>query len=176
MPYTKVLSFMEDYAINLGGISGSLGQDTVARVFYSNHKIGAAPLICYESIFGEYVSTFVKNGANVIFILTNDGWWGNTPGYRHHKLYARLRAIETRREVVRCTNTGISCIIDTRGNIEGETPWWKPITMRYTIHPSDKLTFYVRYGDYLGKMAGWLFSIVFIMSIAGKSISRKIFS
>jgi apolipoprotein N-acyltransferase len=176
MPYTKVFSFLENYAIDLGGISGSLGEDTLARVFYSNTKIGAAPLICYESIFGEYVSSFVKNGANTIFILTNDGWWGNTPGYRHHKLYARLRAIENRRDVVRCTNTGTSCIIDKHGNISGETAWWQPATVTYKIHPSQKLTFYTQNGDYLGKMAAWLFGIVFIMSIAGKSISRKIFS
>ncbi len=176
MPYTKVFSFLENYAIDMGGISGSLGEDSIARVFYSKNKIGAAPLICYESIFGEHASTFVKNGANIILVLTNDGWWGNTPGYRHHKLYAGLRAIENRREVVRCTNTGISCIIDKKGNIKGETPWWKPITMTYTIHPSTQLTFYTRYGDYLGKIAAWLFSFVLIMSIAGKSISRKIFS
>lgn len=176
MPYTKVFSFLENYAIDLGGISGSLGEDSVARVFYSQNKIGAAPLICYETIFGEYVSEFVKNGANVIFILTNDGWWGNTPGYRHHKLYARLRAIETRRDVVRCTNTGTSCVIDKTGKINGETHWWKAATMRYSIHPNSKFTFYTKHGDYLGKLAAWLFSIVFIMSIAGKAISRKIFS
>jgi apolipoprotein N-acyltransferase len=160
----------------LGGISGSLGEDTLARVFYSNTKIGAAPLICYESIFGEYVSSFVKNGANTIFILTNDGWWGNTPGYRHHKLYASLRAIENRRNVVRCTNTGTSCIIDKKGNIQGETPWWQPATVTYKIDSSQQLTFYTQYGDYIGKIAAWLFGIVFILSIAGKSISRKIFS
>ncbi|MFM9944879.1 MAG: apolipoprotein N-acyltransferase [Bacteroidia bacterium] len=176
MPYTQIFSFLENYAINLGGISGSLGEDTVARVFYSKNKIGAAPLICYESIFGEYVSEFVNNGAGVIFILTNDGWWGNTPGYRHHKLYARLRAIETRREVVRCTNTGISCIISKTGQISGETPWWQAATMTYDIHPSTKLTFYTQFGDYIGKMAALLFGIVLIMSIAGKSFSRKIFS
>ena len=176
MPYTKVFSFLENYAIDLGGISGSLGEDTLARVFYSNTKIGAAPLICYESIFGEYVSSFVKNGANTIFILTNDGWWGNTPGYRHHKLYASLRAIENRRNVVRCTNTGTSCIIDKKGNIQGETPWWQPATVTYKIDSSQQLTFYTQYGDYIGKIAAWLFGIVFILSIAGKSISRKIFS
>lgn len=176
MPYTHVFGFLEDYAINLGGISGSLGEDTVARVFYSKKKIGAAPLICYESIFGEYVSTFVKNGANVIFILTNDGWWGNTPGYQQHKLYGRLRAIETRRDVVRCTNTGTSCIIDKMGNISGETPWWESATRTYKIYPHNELTFYTRFGDYLGKMSAWLFSIVFILSIAGKTISKRIFS
>jgi len=50
--------------------------------FYSaNENIKAAPVICYESVYGEYVSEYVKNGANFIFIITNDGWWGDTPGY-----------------------------------------------------------------------------------------------
>ena len=175
MPYTGLFSFLENYAIDLGGISGSLGMDTMPRIFTSMNKVSAAPLICYESIFGEYASEFVQKGANVIFVLTNDGWWGGTPGYKHHKLYARLRAIENRREVVRCTNTGTSCVIDKKGNITGESEWWKPVTMKYTIHNETDVTFYTRFGDYIGKMAAWLFAIVFIMSIAGKHIRRKIF-
>jgi apolipoprotein N-acyltransferase len=174
MPYPSIFSFLETYSIDLGGISGSLGQDSFARVFYSKNKIGAAPLICYESIFGEYVSTFVQKGAQVIFVLTNDGWWGNTPGYRHHKLYARLRAIENRREVVRCTNTGTSCHIDKRGTITGETPWWETAVMNYSINAETNLTFYTKYGDYLGKFAAILFAFIFIMLLGGSRLSKKI--
>lgn len=176
MPYTTIFSFLENYAIDLGGISGSLGVDSFARVFFSKNQIGAAPLICYESIYGGYTTDFVKKGANLILVLSNDGWWGNTPGYRQHKLYARLRAIETRREVIRCTNTGTSCHIDTEGNISGETPWWKTAVMTYTFQKREQLTFYTRYGDYLGYFAAWLFSFVFIMSILPKSLRAKIFS
>ena len=174
MPYPKLFSFLENYSIDLGGISGSLGQDSFARVFYSKNKIGAAPLICYESIFGEYVSTFVQKGAQIIFVLTNDGWWGNTPGYRHHKLYASLRAIENRREVVRCANTGTSCHIDKRGIISGETPWWENVVMNYSVTPETDLTFYSKHGDYLGKIAALLFSFVLIMWIGGKRLSNKL--
>ncbi len=175
MPYPKLFTFMEHYAIDLGGISGSLGTDSIPRVFYSKKNIGAAPLICYESIFGEYVSKFVKNGSNLILVLTNDGWWGNTPGHKHHMLYATLRAIENRRDVVRCTNTGTSCLIDKQGKRHGESAWWQPATLSYTIYPSSQLTFYTTYGDYIGRIACWLFSFVFVMSFGGKFMKRKFF-
>ncbi len=176
MPYPSLFSFLEYFTIDLGGISGSLGSDSMPRVFYSKKNIGTAPLICYESIFGEYVSQFVKKGSNIILVLTNDGWWGNTPGHKHHLLYARLRAIENRRDVIRCTNTGVSCLIDKQGNIYGESAWWQAATLTYTAYPSNELTFYTRHGDYIGLGAAWLFSLVLILTFGGKRIERKIFS
>lgn len=175
MPYPKLFGFLEKLAIDLGGISGSLGEDTVQKVFYSKRGIGAAPLICYESIFGELTGNFVKNGANVIFVLTNDGWWGNTTGYRQHKLYGRLRAIEYRMDVVRCTNTGISCKIDKMGKISGETKWWKPDAKIYEINPSNYKTFYCKYGDFIGGTAAWLIIAVMFMIFTKKRHFNKFF-
>jgi apolipoprotein N-acyltransferase len=175
MPYPKIFGFLEYFAIDLGGISGTLGEDSIQRVFKDQKNIGAAPLICYESIFGEHASRFVNKGAQIIFVLTNDGWWGNTPGYRQHKLYARLRAIENRRYVVRCTNTGTSCMISPTGQITGETPWWEPATVTYKPIPQNQLTFYTRNGDYIGLIAACLFGIVITMSIGGKSLVNRIF-
>ena len=70
-------------------------------VFYSQSGIGADPVICYESIWGEYVAKSVQKGAQFIAIITNDGWWENTSGKDQHLDYAKLRAIETRRWVCR---------------------------------------------------------------------------
>ena len=64
-----------------------------------NFKV--APIICYESVFGSFVTGYIKNGAEALFIITNDGWWKGTNGYRQHLSYASLRAIETRRPVAR---------------------------------------------------------------------------
>ena len=69
-------------------------------------------------------------GANVIGVITNDGWWGNTPGYRQHMSYSRLRAIETRRWVVRSANTGISCFIDQYGTVLDAQPWDKAASLK----------------------------------------------
>jgi apolipoprotein N-acyltransferase len=84
-----------------------------------NEKNGfkIAPAICYESIYGDFMSRYVKQGANLICVITNDGWWKNTPGHKQHMNYARLRAIETRIWVARSANTGISCFIDPNGNV-----------------------------------------------------------
>jgi hypothetical protein len=126
----------------------------------------SAPIICYESIYGEYVSTYVKRGANIITIITNDGWWGNSPGHKQHKEYARLRAIETRRWVARSANMGISAVIDNYGNIITSEPWDKPCAIKYPIPVTTNLTFYVLYGDYLYKLGGVLAMLLLLWHIA----------
>ncbi|MFN5921205.1 MAG: apolipoprotein N-acyltransferase, partial [Bacteroidota bacterium] len=115
--------------------------------------VSVAPVICYESVYGEYVSEYIRKGANLICIITNDGWWGNTPGYRQHFDYAKLRAIETRRYVVRSANTGISGFIDDRGQAMQQSGWWQPAVLRQKVQLNSSLTFYVRYGDYIGTIA-----------------------
>lgn len=156
MPFPSLLGFLSNFAIDMGGITGSLGSQDSPSVFKINNKITAAPIICYESIFGEYVSEFVKNGANIITIITNDGWWGETPGYKQHLLYGALRAIETRRFIARSANTGISCFIMPSGRIIYATKFWVPAVVRSNFIVNKKLTFYTRHGDYLGVAAGWL--------------------
>jgi apolipoprotein N-acyltransferase len=162
MPYPKLFGFLEKLAVNLGGTSGSLGSDPEAKVFSLDKFVSVAPVICYESVYGEFVSTYVAKGAQLICIITNDGWWGNTPGYRQHFDYARLRAIETRRYVARSANTGISGFIDDKGNIMSQTHWWNPDAQVATIQLNQVETFYVKYGDWLAKIcaAWWLFQLI----------------
>jgi len=113
----------------------------------------AAPIICYESVFGNYVADYVRNGAEALFIITNDGWWKNTCGYKQHLAYASIRAIETRRPVARAANTGISCFIDIRGKRTHETQWWTEAVIRSEISFETNLTPYVRYGDVIMKLS-----------------------
>jgi apolipoprotein N-acyltransferase len=149
--------FLEKYAIDLGGMTGSLGRDTIQHVFvnhYSGMKI--APSICYESVYGEYMGEFVKKGAQLIFIITNDGWWRDTPGHRQHCSYARLRAIESRRSIARSANTGISCFINQRGEMFQATKYWEPAAIKQTINANTELTFYTLHGDYIARICNWL--------------------
>lgn len=148
MPFPELLGFMEDFAIDLGGITGSLGVQDKPVVFRGD-SINIAPVICYESVYGDYIGEYVRDGANLICIMTNDGWWRNTPGYRQHCQYARLRAIEHRRSVARSANTGISCFIDQRGEIHNATGWWTPAVIRRELNLNNRLTFYSRYGNVL---------------------------
>jgi apolipoprotein N-acyltransferase len=126
-----------------------------------------APVICYESVFGKFVTDYVKKGAEAIFIITNDGWWKNTNGYKQHLYYASLRAIETRRPVVRAANTGVSSLIDIRGKRTYETGWWTRTVIKGKIYPETRITIYVKYGDYL-LLGSLLISgiIIFIVLIA----------
>ena len=152
VPFTGLFGFFEKFAIDLGGASGSLGTQAIPSVFKSKQAI-IAPVICYESIFGEYVGKYINQSAQAIFIITNDGWWKDTPGYRQHCVYGRLRAIEFRRDIVRSANTGTSCFIDQLGNISQATQWWVPAVIRQDIQLNNTLTFYAKHGDYLGRVS-----------------------
>lgn len=136
-----------------------VGQDEIAclpmRLGGRNVPVGCA--VCYESVYGEYCAGYVRKGAELLAVITNDAWWGNTPGYRQHLSYSRLRAIETRRWVARCANTGISAIIDPEGRIVSRTAWWEPELLEGDVALSRDFSFFVRYGDMVGRMAVLLF-------------------
>lgn len=150
LPFGTALSFMKPLFRAFGGTTGGYGSQDNASVLYSQSGIGVAPVICYESIWGNYVSEYVRQGAQFIAVVTNDGWWGNTSGKDQHFDYARLRAIETRRWVARSANTGISGFIDQKGDVIAQSEWWVPYSATQEINLNETLTFYVRYGDLCG--------------------------
>ncbi len=173
MPYPQIFGFLEDLAIDLGGMVGSHGVQDERSVLVSPHGIKTAPVICYESIYGDFVTGYVRNGAQFISIITNDGWWEDTPGYRQHSEYARLRAIETRRSIARSANTGISSFVNQRGDMFDATEWWVPAVIRKEIHLNDTLTFYVNYGDYLGRILGFLSALIGLFTISSILMNRN---
>ncbi|MGD0709745.1 MAG: apolipoprotein N-acyltransferase [Bacteroidales bacterium] len=165
MPWSEHLKFLEKYAIDLGGTVGSLGIQKERSVFYSqDKKIKAAPVVCYESIYGEYVTGYVKNGANVICVITNDGWWRNTAGYKQHFCYASLRAIETRRSIVQSANTGISGFINQRGDVQQKTGWWEGDVLQQNVTLNEEKTFYVKHGDYIARFSEYLSIMALLFS------------
>lgn len=150
MPFPALLKPLESMAIDMGGTMGSLGTQENRSVFSETPQDPAiAPVICYESVYADYNTGYMRNGANFIFIITNDGWWEDTPGYKQHLNYARLRAIENRREIARSANTGISCFIDQFGNISMQTDWWKEAAIQKDMQAMYELSFFSRYGDLL---------------------------
>ncbi len=166
MPFKKLFKHIEKYAINLGGTVGTLGVDTERKPFLSKDGYKIAPVICYESIYGEFIGGFVRNGAQAIFIITNDGWWQDTPGHKQHLTFASLRAIETRRSIARSANTGISAFVNQRGDIQQATDYWKSAVIRQKINLNDELTFYVKYGDYLGRTSMLASALLILIAIA----------
>ena len=173
MPFLHYLPFMEKFAIDLGGTTGSLGVNPDQTPFVIRNGLKVAPCICYESVYGEFMNRFIQNGANVIFVITNDGWWGNTPGHRQHLLFSSIRAIETRRSIARSANTGISCFINQRGDISQRTEYWVPAAIRQKINANDKITFYVKYGDYIGRIFMLVAALFTLMTISASLRNRK---
>jgi len=153
LPSFRGFKWLENFAIDLGGTVGSLGTDDDRKVFSTVGTVPVSPIICYESVFGEFFAEFVRNGAEVMIIITNDGWWGNTPGHRQHFSFAHLRAIETRRSIARSANTGISAFIDQRGDAHNVTAYWIPAVIKGSLNANKEMTFYVRHGDWLARIA-----------------------
>jgi apolipoprotein N-acyltransferase len=174
MPYTQYLGFLRKLVIRLGGIFRSHGiQEYRENLYNQVDSTGVSPVICYESIFGEFVTDYIKEGSQFIFIITNDGWWGNTPGHRQHQSYARLRAIETRRSVARSANTGITSLINQKGKVLQKTGYWEPAVIRGTLNANDKITFYTRHGDYIPRIAYFFSLLIFLFTITRILINRK---
>jgi len=152
MPFPKTLSFLAPVFAGLGGTVSGWGWQDHPGVFYSQNGVGVAPVICYESLWGSWIAESVKNGAQFIAIITNDGWWGNTSGKDQHFLYAKLRAIETRRWVVRSANTGLSGFIDQRGDVIKVSKWWTRDALKADINLNDQMTFYTKSGDIIAQL------------------------
>jgi apolipoprotein N-acyltransferase len=172
MPYPAFFKFLSTWMIDLGGTSGGYGKQAERTVF-TQGALKVAPLICYESIFGEFVGDYVKKEANLLCVITNDGWWGNTPGHRQHLAYASLRAIEMRRDVARSANTGISAFINQRGDILQPTRYWEQAVLRANVRLNESSTTYLRYGDYLGRIGSAL-AAALLLSAFVRVYSKKI--
>ena len=117
----------------------------------------AGVMICFESHFPSLAREFVRNGADVLVEMTNDGYLGNTPVLRQHLASATFRAVETNRPVIRVTNVGITAFIDQRGEVLDEAEVYSEATRTWSVAKSDgEQTIYVRFGDWFA----WLSSIV----------------
>ena len=172
MPFPKVFSFMDGVFSQLGGSVSGWGWQEKPSVLYAQSGIGAAPVVCYESLWGDWIGQQVKDGAQFIAIITNDGWWGNTSGKDQHEMYAKLRAIETHRDVARSANTGISCFINQRGDVTQKTKWWTRTAIKADISLNDEITFYVKSGDVIAKLLSALAVILALIMPYKKWIKK----
>jgi apolipoprotein N-acyltransferase len=140
--------------IDLGGTVGSYGSQKERTVYTAPANAPAlrvAPLICYESIYGDFTAEYTHNGATLLGLFTNDAWWNDSPGYHQLLRYGALRCIETRRDLARAANTGFTGFINQRGEVIQTETAWIPTASRGTVHLNDKPTFYARFGELLGR-------------------------
>ncbi len=174
-PYINVLKpLLGDAMINLGGTTASLGIDKERKVFSNPFNKGKfAPIICYESIYGEFTTDYVKKGANFLGIMTNDSWWGVTQGHQQLMSYAKLRAIETRREIARAANSGISAHINAKGDVLADTLYGDKTALFAEINLYDKMTFYTRTGDLLSRISIFVLGFLVVYTLIKKFQNRK---
>ena len=160
---------------DLGGTKWGYGTQKERTCFeHPVTKQVIAPIICFESVFGNYVADYVRKGAEALIIITNDGWWKNTNGYKQHLSYASIRAIETRRPVARAANTGVSCIIDIRGRRTLESKWWTSTALKGEISSETVRTPYVHYGDYIMKFFSAVSVMVLLYVFIALPLRKKI--
>lgn len=151
---TWIFRALKFLVVDLGGVLGQIGIGQQREVYSSPSGIKGGPAICYEGLYGDFFGGFVRKGAEVMFIISNDGWWGDTPGYEHLFSISRLRAVEHRRAIARSANTGRSGFIDCRGEVVGESLGWRERgVISYDLPINREQTFYTRYGDILGRVA-----------------------
>lgn len=167
-PYPKIFVPLDNWLSGLLKVPGLMGrcvgQDEVSLLhFRDSIPIGCA--VCYESVYGDYCTGYVRKGAKALAVITNDAWWGDTPGYRQHLRFSSLRAIELRRDIVRCGNTGISCFIDQKGDVVSETPWWVETALSGEINLNSGETFYVRNGDMIGRGSLLVFLLLAVLAV-----------
>ncbi len=173
VPFANTFPFMSDWAISMDGTQVGYGIEDSPKIFKSK-KFKFAPVICYESVFGGFVAEQCRKGAEVICIITNDGWWGDTPGYKQHASFASLRAIENRRSILRSANTGTTCTINQRGDILHATKWMEKAAVNASVNLNSNTTVYSEYGDVLGRSFG--FVSIFLLLFTFVKRFKKLFS
>ena len=154
--------------IDLGGTVGSMGSQAERTVYPAPTNAPAlrlAPVICYESIYGDFVGEYARNGATLLGLITNDAWWHDSPGYRQLLSYGALRCIETRRDLARSANTGFTGFINQKGEITQLEPAWVPTASRATVHLNTEVTFYARFGELIGRSVQILAVFILLFAI-----------
>jgi len=158
VPFVDTFPFLGDLIKWGVGISGwNIGRNTANfsmpyltrqssnnKIFQSD-SIHITSLVCYESIYPYFVTNFVKRGAELITVVTNDSWYGKSSGPYQHKDISILRAVENRRTVIRAANGGISCVIDPLGRTKILSELFTKTYIVADVSLEDTETFFTKY-------------------------------
>ncbi len=166
-----IFKLFDIFVIDLGGVVGQIGWGESAEPFMID-GVAVGSAICYEGLFGEFYTDFVRNGAQIMTIVSNDGWWRNTPGHKHLYSFSSLRAIETRCAIARSANTGVSGFIDERGVSIEKLTWEQRGVITHSLPLREKITTYVRYGDYIARLSIFIAILALLYYIALRAKQR----
>jgi len=179
VPFQARFPALARLIINVGGRGGfSPGETPTVFSFRARQgePVTVAAAICYDQLYPAQIAEFVQHGANLMALITNEGWWSKTHGAYWLAASTRLRAIETRRTIARTANTGVTCFIDPLGRIYDQAPWWEEQTVMGKVRLSNEMSLYVRYTDYFPKACVWLalaLALAAIIQTARSLVSRQ---
>jgi apolipoprotein N-acyltransferase len=163
VPFKNFFSFAKKLTAGAGDMDRGVDR-TVFRT--DGHNFGV--FICYESIFGDEVRQFVKNGAEVLVNISDDGWYGDTSAAWQHLNMVRMRAIENRRWILRSTNTGVTAAIDPYGRVTAAAPRHIRTALRARFNFERDVTFYTAHGDLFVYACALVTTLAIVFSLQRK--------
>ena len=170
VPFREIFDYFE---VDLGGVTGQLGWGEEYKLFENNGVI-IGPSICYEGLYGNYFAGFAREGAEVMALISNDGWWGNTAGHKRLFDYCRLRAIETRRAIARSANTGISGFISPTGKVIGDRlEWDEEGVLTAEVELRSEKSVYIIYGDWIARISTFVAVLTLLYFVAYRIRKRN---
>ncbi|HUX36860.1 MAG TPA: apolipoprotein N-acyltransferase [Rectinemataceae bacterium] len=182
VPFAEAIPFYEypwfrDFLKQAVGLEAGWTMGTKEVVF--DFQAGGSALrfgapICFEDAFAPLCRDFVLKGADLLVNLTDDSWSQTKSAEWQHLAAARFRAIETRRPLVRSTNSGVSALVDARGDIHDVLPLFSPQWEMIDIHiPQPSKTLYLAFGEWFAVLCLLLSLAWGIMIVAGDRVSRR---
>jgi apolipoprotein N-acyltransferase len=157
LPFSRILSLIPAMPFADGFTPG-----TGPVAFQFSRTVRIAPLICYEDLMPDLARKFVsETRANVLVNLTNDAWYGRSMGPWQHLWLAQSRAIETRRSLLRVTNTGVTSLVNAKGEVVQTLPMFTAAAMSTRVDILNDETYYVRFGDWFA----WGMTVVSVLII-----------
>ena len=154
LPFSRILSLLPAMPFADGFTPGA-----GPVVFHMPNGIRIAPLICYEDLMPELSRKFVsETRSNLLVNLTNDAWYGRSVGPWQHLWLSQSRAIETRRSLLRVTNTGVTSLINAKGELVKSLPLFTAADMQIEVEILNGETYYVRFGDWFA----WALTVISI--------------
>lgn len=146
LPFVELMPYFED-APTARGTAMQRGSELCSFDYtnFSGNKFKAALTICWEQMYPHKMAELVNQDAEFIALMNNDAWFGKTPGAKQLLSFTRMRAIENRRTIARCSNGGISCFVDPFGKIYGKIPWFTENISTAEVLCVSKKSFYTQH-------------------------------
>ncbi len=171
---TWIFDLFDFFVIDLGGVVGQLGKGDPEAQSFDLGKTSVGGAICYEGLYGNFFGGFVRDGAEVMAIISNDGWWRDTPGHRHLYTFSSVRAVETRRSIARSANTGTSGFINSRGDNLESLGWERQGVISHTLWLNDEMTLYTRLGDFIARIASFVAALSLLYYISYRARKKHL--